>query len=490
MRLATLQAAVGSAGLLLAAHPASANPNQHRHAHVDYARRHGHNHDHIHGSHSHQVEDLVAPAVDAVKTDDVSKIVARKPRCTLPDDPDLVYVPGKDNNGFAMSPDQPCEDGSWCPLACVPGKMMAQWKPHTTYNYPDSMYGGIFCKGGEIEKSFDGPYCMDGTGAVNAVNEAGKIVSFCQTVLPGNEAMLIPTDVTDTATLAVPGPSYWANTSAHYYINPPGVDSKLGCIWGVITEAIGNWAAFVAGANTMSTGETFVKIAWNPEYLKTPLTKKVPTYGLRIECPGGGCNGMPCVIDPSKGGVNGLDSPSEASGVGDANFCVVTVPKGGTANIVVFNTDGSGGDDSGDDDNDNDEPKPDPSPSSEAPKPPKPTKTPPKPTSHPPTTTASPTSSDENDDEDGITISLGLPGGVFQEKSAHGDTTFATSGTAHPTGALRPATTAGPDSAASTIAPVAAPSTSSNEGGAAVSAEGGSAIAGLVVALVAAAALF
>jgi len=46
------------------------------------------------------------------------------------------------------------------------------------------------------------------------VNKAGRIVSFCQTVLPGNEAMVIPTDVEDTATLAVPGPDYWANTSA------------------------------------------------------------------------------------------------------------------------------------------------------------------------------------------------------------------------------------------------------------------------------------
>ncbi len=55
---------------------------------------------------------------------------------------------------------------------------------------------------------------MDGTGAVKAVNKAGSIVSFCQTVLPGNEAMIIPTDVTDTVTLAVPGPDYWAGTAA------------------------------------------------------------------------------------------------------------------------------------------------------------------------------------------------------------------------------------------------------------------------------------
>jgi hypothetical protein len=43
------------------------------------------------------------------------------------------------NNGFAMSPDEPCVDGTWCPIACKPGKVMAQWKPGTTYSYPESM---------------------------------------------------------------------------------------------------------------------------------------------------------------------------------------------------------------------------------------------------------------------------------------------------------------------------------------------------------------
>ena len=76
-------------------------------------------------------------------------------------------------------------------------------------------YGGLYCNGGKAEKPFDNsPYCVEGTGAVKAVNKAGSIVSFCQTVLPGNEAMIIPTDVTDTVTLAVPGPDYWAGTAA------------------------------------------------------------------------------------------------------------------------------------------------------------------------------------------------------------------------------------------------------------------------------------
>jgi hypothetical protein len=125
MRLSTFQAAIGSASILLSAQPVSANLG-HRHAHLEHARRHGHGH-----GHSHEAgEVLGAP-----------KVAARKAACTLPDHPDLVRVPGKDNHGFAMSPDEPCEDGKWCPIACVSGKLMAQWKPNTTYTYPESMVG-------------------------------------------------------------------------------------------------------------------------------------------------------------------------------------------------------------------------------------------------------------------------------------------------------------------------------------------------------------
>jgi hypothetical protein len=77
--------------------------------------------------------------------------------------------------------------------------------------------GGLYCDGGKAKKPFpDQPYCVDGTGVLSAVNKCTKIISFCQTVLPGNEAMLIPTDVEagSSAVLAVPGPSYWAGTAA------------------------------------------------------------------------------------------------------------------------------------------------------------------------------------------------------------------------------------------------------------------------------------
>ncbi|KAK3944774.1 hypothetical protein QBC46DRAFT_145937 [Diplogelasinospora grovesii] len=462
MKLTTLQAAIGSASLLFFAQPTIAT-HGHRHAHEQYGKRH---------AHSHQELELVeAPKVE------------KRATCSLPSHPDLVPVPGGSNNGFAMSPDQSCTDGTWCPIACVSGKVMAQWEPNSSYVYPQSMNGGLYCNGGEPEKAFpDAPYCVDGTGTVSAVNNCGKVVSFCQTVLPGNEAMLIPTDVTSTSVLAVPGPSYWAGTAAHYYINPPGVSSSEGCIWGDESKPIGNWSPYVAGANTDSNGQTFVKIAWNPIFTGCGLSNTKPSFGVKIECPGGGCNGLPCSIDPSTDGMNGVDSPVSTEGVGGADFCVVTVPKGSSANIVVFNTDGSTGN----------------APSSSK----KPVTSAAPTTSSTPTSTQQPTTSTTSTTHTTSSAAVSSStttatsttssgpasssmtstflGGIFHENSTYTATGFVSSaGTT-----MAPILSTAPTDAA---APVS--TTSKNEGGAADQGPG-AAIAGLIVALVAAAALY
>ena len=57
---------------------------------------------------------------------------------------------------------------------------------------------------------------MGGTTSIGALNKVGKIVSFCQTVLPGNEAMLIPTAIDEWEQLTIPTPDYWCGTAAQY----------------------------------------------------------------------------------------------------------------------------------------------------------------------------------------------------------------------------------------------------------------------------------
>ncbi|KAH8894064.1 hypothetical protein GQ53DRAFT_683534 [Thozetella sp. PMI_491] len=444
MKLTTLQAAVGSASVLFSQSVLASHA--HRQAHSHYGKRHQ--------QHSPSVEGpLESPKVE------------KRTSCSLPSHPDLVTIPGAANAGFAMSPDQGCTEGKYCPIACVSGKVMNQWKPNSGYSYPDSMNGGLYCSGGVAEKPFpSSPYCVDGTGAVTAVNTCGKVVSFCQTVLPGNEAMLIPTDVTSSATLAVPGPDYWAGTAAHYYVNAPGVPASEGCVWGTPSKPIGNWSPYVAGANTDSTGETFVKIAWNPEYTGSDLVNTKPTFGLRIECPNGGCNGLPCSIDPTTDGL-GVNSPVGTVGVGGASFCVVTVPKGSTANIVVFNTDGSTG-----------------SSSSAAHSSSSSTST----TSSPSTSTSSSSSAAHTSSSAGLSSSTtlsspptaSLVGAIFHENA-----TSISPGRSSYTGTT---TLTSPSSTASDAAPAA--TSSKNEAG--MPDQGGAAFLGLIVAFVAAAALY
>lgn len=265
----------------------------------------------------------------------------KRATCAFPNTGGMVAVnPGGENGGWAMSPDEPCTAGKYCPYACPPGELMAQWDPEaTSYAYPQSMNGGLYCNDdGTVSKPFkDKPYCYKGHGTISAVNKCSNGVAFCQTVLPGNEAMLIATSVSSSAILAVPGTEYWAATAAHYYINPPGVSTEEGCIWGDGSQPHGNWSPYVAGANTVENGDTFVKIAWNPIYTgESTFSNDLPKFGVRITCDGGGCNGLPCSIDPSTVSVNGVTSGNSATGAGGGNFCVVTVAKGSQAKIETF----------------------------------------------------------------------------------------------------------------------------------------------------------
>lgn len=329
MKPATRRALVGSVLVALAAAPSVA-ASSHRHLHQRSNRNHTHGAD---------------VDVELVKE---RKLVNRAGQCAFPESEGLIAItPGELNAGWALSPDQECTAGSWCPFACPSGQLMNQWKKGTTYSYPESQYGGLYCdESGSITKPFeDEDYCVEGVGTVSAVNKCGDVVAVCQTVLPGNEAMLIPTSVEGSAVIAVPGTSYWDATAAHFYVNPPGYSTTEACVWGTSDKEIGNWSPYVIGANQDATGDTYVKLGWNPIYTDA-FSGVLPTFGMKIEC-NGNCVGLPCSIDPSTDGFGGVNSKESATGAGGADFCVVTVTSG-SADVVFFNTDGStGGDSSG-----------------------------------------------------------------------------------------------------------------------------------------------
>lgn len=261
-------------------------------------------------------------------------------KCKFPDKEGLVSV-FKDgvNAGWAMSPDEACIPGKYCPYACPPGQLMNQWNPEaTTYLYPTSMDGGLYCNNdGSTRKPFsDRELCVDGEGTVSVVNNAAKNVAFCQTVLPGNEAMLIPTNVESgkEQILAVPGPQYYASAASHYYVNPPGKSTEDGCVWGTNDKEVGNWAPYVAGMNSDANGNTFIKIGVNPKHIDD-FSGNTPNFGLRIVCDNPqDCNGMECELNP-KNGYNKAKGPSSGLSLG-AEYCIVTAKNHAKAKIEVF----------------------------------------------------------------------------------------------------------------------------------------------------------
>ena len=123
MKLLEIQAALGTAILLLSS-PCDAK-HSHRLQHLEVlGKRHDHNR--LHAS---------------PRAEGIENVLEKRGTCEFPSDAGLVAVtPGSSNGGWAMSPNQPCTVGSYCPFACPPGQVMAQWNPAaTSYTYPISM---------------------------------------------------------------------------------------------------------------------------------------------------------------------------------------------------------------------------------------------------------------------------------------------------------------------------------------------------------------
>ena len=111
--------------------------------------KHGHVHDHLQAitrRHDHRqlarsIPESGEQGVEIRAVTETAAVEKRDGQCAFPYDAGLVPVtPGSQNAGWAMSPDQPCKPGNYCPYACPPGQVMAQWDPSaTSYSYPKSM---------------------------------------------------------------------------------------------------------------------------------------------------------------------------------------------------------------------------------------------------------------------------------------------------------------------------------------------------------------
>jgi hypothetical protein len=129
MKVIQIPAVISTAILLLSTPCDAKHPRQL--SHLDAIKRH--NHKRLHPS----------PRVETIGDGSRDGIMERGESCAFPSSAGLVAItPGSKNAGWAMSPDQACKPGNYCPYACPSGQVMAQWNPDaTSYTYPLSMVG-------------------------------------------------------------------------------------------------------------------------------------------------------------------------------------------------------------------------------------------------------------------------------------------------------------------------------------------------------------
>ncbi|KAI9467585.1 hypothetical protein LPJ55_005514 [Coemansia sp. RSA 990] len=240
----------------------------------------------------------------------------------------VPITPKESNGGWAMSPNQMCKPNSWCPYACEPGYYSAQWDPSAlVYNGQGSMNGGLYADGsGKLSKPFPSkPFCAPGMFNAGIKNTLGQSVSACQTVYPGNEAMIIPSvaQAGGYVDLNIVPHTYWLGTSSQFYVNLAGSTAEQ-CIWGNADKPIGNWGPFIFGGGQGADGNTYISVQYNPLYLSVGF-KATDAYNVKIECESGQCNfpsGGECKCEQ---GVCSVD-----------NGCTVTLSGNAKANFVIY----------------------------------------------------------------------------------------------------------------------------------------------------------
>lgn len=128
--------AQSASALLSLAASVSASQHEVNHGRLQTLHKKHHAHRDVHKSAMERGE-----GVEMRSSTPESDIEKRGGQCTFPASAGLVSVtPDQENAGWAMSPNQPCLPGNYCPYACPPGQVSMQWDPSaTSYTYPQSM---------------------------------------------------------------------------------------------------------------------------------------------------------------------------------------------------------------------------------------------------------------------------------------------------------------------------------------------------------------
>ncbi|RDA88737.1 hypothetical protein CP532_4067 [Ophiocordyceps camponoti-leonardi (nom. inval.)] len=225
-----------------------------------------------------------------------------------------------------------CQPGCMCAYACEPGWAETQWPP--THGTKNESIGGLFCNSNgmlELTNPDYGTLCRRSVGNVAIQNRMDHVVSTCRTAYPGDESMVVPAIAEprsltelwtplDTEYISPQG----GRTSAHYYVNKPGIGREKACVW-----ASDEKSPIVIGANVdANTQLIFLGIAPNKK------TNATLDYNVFIS---GNITGTKCMyIDGNFYEHNG-DSKSPPCPEGctiKPDGCVTTIKQGGNGTFV------------------------------------------------------------------------------------------------------------------------------------------------------------
>lgn len=174
-------------------------------------------------------------------------------------------------------PEEGCTKNSMCSYACPPGWQKSQW-PAEQGSKGESI-GGLFCDSNgklQLTRPSSKTLCERGVGGILAENKLDRNVTLCRTDYPGIEIMGLPTVVCPGKVVEVTNPKQaefmWrgGKTSAHYYLNPAGVDKENACVWDnpnpELKDRTGDKAPVVLGAGyDEDIKTTFLSVASNNE---------------------------------------------------------------------------------------------------------------------------------------------------------------------------------------------------------------------------------
>lgn len=211
-----------------------------------------------------------------------------------------------------------------CSYACPPGYGKCQWPEYQGAN--GESVGGLACKNGKLYKTNSAcdTLCVKGIRALTVKNTLSEVVSVCQTDYPGTESENVPNELApgDVKELFNPDAATYykwkgSDTSAQFYINPPGYDAETACQWGDSSHDYGNWAPMNLGLG-YKNGATWASIFPNK-----PTTDKKLSFNVKFT----GSISQECKYENGK--------YYSDSGVSE-DGCTVMIPDGEEAQLIFY----------------------------------------------------------------------------------------------------------------------------------------------------------